>query len=527
MQKADTLIRTKLRLPFTRPGLVSRPQLEARLAVGLQCPLTLIIAPAGFGKTSLAASCIRGCGMPIAWLSLDKDDNQAGRFLTYLIASLQDADHRIGGEAAQLMAGMQPAPPESVLTSLINDLDAATGEVILVLDDYHCITNQDVHSALTFLLEHGPDTFHLVIVTRSDPPLPLARFRARGQTVELRAADLRFTEPEAARFLNDVMGLRLDAGSVSLLEERTEGWIAGLQLAALSMRDRKDVFGFIKGFSGTNRYILDYLLEEVLASQSPEIQRFLLCTSILERLAAPLCDALLANDERAVRGDDDGGPNSGSSSHQQSASVLEYLERENLFLVSLDDERIWFRYHHLFADLLKARLQQTQPDFVHTLHMQASGWLEQKGLIPEAIQHLFAAHENNRAADLIERYGPERWAESDLSVVQMADSLPPEMLIDRPKIGIYQAWLLINQGFIEKAFPLLNTMARQLACAGTNPEQNWIRTFIQLALAFLIPPASTPDLDPPPGEEVLDEIPASERVLRDAADILYGMTLAR
>ena len=239
--------------------------------------------------------------MPIAWLSLDKNDNQAERFLNYLVAALQGADHTIGSEAAQLLAASQPAPLEAVVTSLINDLDTASGEIVLVLDDYQFIKSQAVHEAVAFLLEHCPRTLHLVIASRSDPPLPLARLRARGQTVELRTADLRFTEPEAAQFLNDVMGLRLDAGSVAMLEERTEGWIAGLQMAALSMRDREDVRGFIEGFSGTNRYILDYLLEEVLAGQPPEIQRFLLDTSILERLTAPLCDAVLTNDEGGTR----------------------------------------------------------------------------------------------------------------------------------------------------------------------------------------------------------------------------------
>ncbi len=265
MQKSDPLIRTKLHLPFTRPGLVSAAAASGADNGRLRGPLTLITAPAGFGKTTLVASCIAGRGMPVAWLSLDKDDNQPGRFLDYLIAALQEADPTIGNEAAQLMAGIQQALPEAVLTSLINDLDIAGGEIVLVLDDYQFISSQAVHEEVAFLLEHCPNTFHLVIATRSDPPLPLARLRARGQTVELRAADLRFTETEAAQFLNDVMGLHLDAGSVAVLEERTEGWIAGLQMAALSMRDRKDVTGFIEGFSGTNRYILDYLLEEVLA----------------------------------------------------------------------------------------------------------------------------------------------------------------------------------------------------------------------------------------------------------------------
>jgi LuxR family transcriptional regulator, maltose regulon positive regulatory protein len=527
MNKNDRIIRTKLRLPFTRPGLVSRPRLQEQVAQGLCGPLTLITAPAGFGKTTLVASCITACGMPAAWLSLDENDNQAGRFLNYLVAALQEADNTIGSEAAQLVMASQQAPSEVVLTSLINDLDNAGREIILVLDDYHFISSQDVHSAVAFLLEHHPNTFHLVITTRSDPPLPLVRLRARGQMVELRAADLSFTEREAAQFLNDVMGLCLDAGPVSALEERTEGWIAGLQMAALSMRDRKDAFGFIEGFSGTNRYILDYLLEEVLTSQPPEIQRFLLYTSILERLTAPLCDTLLTNDERPEHGDDDGRPQLGFSSLKQSAFVLEYLEQKNIFLVSLDDERIWFRYHHLFADLLRARLHQAQPDLVPLLHKRASAWLEQKGFIPEAIQHLFAAHEDNRAADLIERYGPSCWVESDSSVVQMADRLPPEMLITRPKIGLYQAWFLIIQGHIGKALPLLNDLARQLAGADPNSGQQWMQMIIKLAFAFLGQRTGTSGFDPLPDYQTLDEIPSEELILRDAADILYGMTLGR
>src|SRR5512136_773122 len=261
MNKTDPLIRTKLHLPFTRLELVSRPRLQAQIAEGLRGPLTLITAAAGFGKTTLVASSVAGCGMPIAWLSLDKDDNQVERFLKYLVAALQEADNTIGSGAAQLLVAARQAPPEAVLTSLINDLDTAGKEVALVLDDYQFISSQAVHEEVAFLLEHCPKTFHLVIASRSDPPLPLARLRARGQTVELRAADLSFTEAEAARFLNDVMGLSLEAGA---LAARTEGWAAGLQMAALSMRGREDVGGFVEAFSGTNRHILDYLLEEVL-----------------------------------------------------------------------------------------------------------------------------------------------------------------------------------------------------------------------------------------------------------------------
>ena len=521
MQKTDPLIRTKLHLPFSRPKLVSRPRLREQIAQGLRGPLTLIVAPAGFGKTTLVASCITDCGMPVAWLSLDKDDNQVGRFLTYLVAALQTVNDCIGDETAQLILGIQQAPPEAVLTSLINDLDSASTEIVLVLDDYHLMSSPAVHEQVTFLLEHGPLIFHLVLVTRSDPPLPIARLRARGQIVELRAADLRFTEPETAQFLNEVMGLHLDAQSVAMLEKRTEGWIAGLQMAALSMRDREDVHGFIEGFSGTNRYILDYLLEEILAKQSLEVQHFLRCTSILERLTAPLCDAILTDDDR----DSD----SETPSLRQSASILEYLERENIFLVSLDDERIWFRYHHLFADLLKARLHQAQPDLVPDLHRRAAAWLEQNGFISEAIGHLFAAQETDRAADLIERHGPLRWAENDPSIVQMAEGLPSEVLIARPGIGLHWAWFLVIQGRIERTLQLLNALERNLADINSKSksEQQWMQTMIALVHAFLAPPQSALEVDLLPDEKAVDEVPAGELILRNAADILYGMALAR
>jgi len=514
----DPIIRTKLRLPLTRQELVPRPRLLAQIALGLRGPLTLITAPAGFGKTTLVASSITQCGWPVAWLSLDKNDNQAGRFLNYLIAALQIADVRLGDEAAQLMVNLQQASAEAVLTSLINDLDTANAEIVLVLDDYHLINSQAVHDAVVFLLEHCPKIFHLVIATRSDPPLPLSRLRARAQTVELRAADLRFTPTEAGQFLNEVMGLQLEPAAVAALEARTEGWIAGLQMAAISMRDRKDVSKFVESFSGTNRYILDYLLEEVLAHQPPPTQRFLFYTSILERLSAPLCDAILAIDaEQETAGD------SGASSTQQ----LDYLERENLFLVALDDDRTWFRYHHLFADLLKARLQLAQPNLVPQLHIKAANWFEQNGLIPEAIQHLLLANEIGRAADMIEQYGPARLAESDPAVLQMADGLPEEIIIERPKIGLYQAWFLILHSRIAKARPLLAELAQQLETLDPKSRPRWMTTFIDTALGFLAPPAGPSGGVLLPDIRLLDEIPEGEVILRNAADFLYGMALAR
>jgi LuxR family transcriptional regulator, maltose regulon positive regulatory protein len=447
MHKADPLLRTKLRMPFTRPKLVTRARLQEQVTQGLRSPLTLITAPAGFGKTTLAAACVTGCGLTVAWLSLDKDDNREGRFRHYLLASLQEADRTIGIEAEQLITESPQAPAEAVLTSLINDLDSAGKEIVLVLDDYQFISNPAVHEQVAFLLEHCPQTLHLVIATRSDPPLPLARLLARGQTVELRTADLRFTEPETTQFLNEVMGLDLDAGSVAVLAERTEGWIVGLQMAALSLHNRKDALGFIEGFSGTNRYILDYLLEEVLASQPPQIQHFLLYTSILDRLSAPLCDAVLASGEGSKsEGDDrlsqtvgDQRPELLFLSH--SASILEYLDRSNVFLVPLDDERIWYRYHHLFADLLRTQLHKSlSAQGVAQLHVRASEWHGQNGSVLEAIIHASIASDDERVERLIEQNYMEMVNRGELSWMRSwTDKLSKELVYRRPWLCIYEA----------------------------------------------------------------------------------------
>jgi LuxR family maltose regulon positive regulatory protein len=427
MPKADPLIRTKLRLPFTRSELVPRPRLQEQVASGLRGPLTLVIAPAGFGKTTLVASCVAGSGTPAAWLSLDKEDNQSGRFLAYLAAALQGANPAVGSEAAQLLEGMQQAPPEAVLTSLVNDLDAAPGEMALVLDDYQFISSPAVHAAVAFLLEHCPPTFHLLIATRSDPALPLARLRARGQTVELRAGDLSFTEAEAARFLNDVMGLHLDAQAVALLAARTEGWAAGLQMAALSMRDRDDVGGFIKGFSGTNRHILDYLLEEVLAREPEEVQNFLLQTSILTRLTGPLCEAV-----------------TGASGGQE---MLERLERRNLFVVPLDDERRWYRYHHLFADLLQARLHQSGPGLARQLFGRAAAWCDQDGERAEAVRYALASQDYAQAALLVEKYWAPVANNGEIETVwSWLDALPVEVVKRRASLSVAYCWVLWLRG---------------------------------------------------------------------------------
>jgi LuxR family maltose regulon positive regulatory protein len=465
--------------------------------------------------------------MPVAWLSLDSADNQGGRFLPYLVAALQSAEASVGGEASRLVSGVRPAPPESILASLINDLDGLKKGILLVLDDYQLVKNRVVHQQVTFLLDHLPSQAHLVIISRSDPPLPLALLRARGQVVELRAADLRFTGDEAASFLNEIMGLGLDSDAIALLEGRTEGWVSGLQMAALSLRDHPDPRGFIERFSGTNRHILDYLLEEVLANQPPEVQNFLLKTSLLDRLCAPLCDWLLQEDNTPGNISASQTIASFSPSIPNAVGMLNYLDHENLFLVSLDDDRTWYRYHHLFADLLRVRLQHIWPDLATCLHVQASVWFEQNRYIPEAVQHRVAARDYTAAAGLVECYGPARMAEGDPSVLQLTDALPQDFLLDRPVLALYQAWSLIIEGRIEKARPLLTGISCHLTGTGAGKELSWVQTFSQTALAFLSPPIEGPASVALPDFQCLDDIPPAEPVLRNAADILYGMALAR
>src|SRR6266536_3449068 len=357
------VLATKLYIPPPPPKVVVRPRLIERLNEGLSAGgtpgVTLISAPAGFGKTTLVSEWVARCGRPAAWLSLDIGDNDLVRFLIYLISALQKISPNLGAGILDILQTPQSAPIESILTALLNEIttisdnpstrgatlhraEPQSGQgFILILDDYHVIDAKPVDDALTFLVEHLPPQMHLVITTREDPALPIPRLRARRQLIELRAADLRFTPSEAAEFLNQVMGLNLSAEDVAVLETRTEGWIAGLQLAALSMQGHQDATSFITSFTGSHHFVLDYLLEEVLHQQSARVQTFLLRTSILDRMCGPLCDALL----RAP-----------AASGQ---AILEAIERANLFIVPLDNERRWYRYHQLFADLLRQRLHQS------------------------------------------------------------------------------------------------------------------------------------------------------------------------
>ncbi|HEY6406692.1 MAG TPA: AAA family ATPase [Ktedonobacteraceae bacterium] len=429
------ILATKLYLPPLRPNVVSRPRLLDRLNEGLHSKLTLISAPAGFGKTTLVSQWLAGGARPAAWLSLDEEENDPARFLTYLVAAVQTIAAPIGKGVLGVLQSPQLPPLDSIVTTLLNDITTIPDPFILVLDDYHLLDAQPVDQALTYLVEHLPPQMHLVIVTREDPALPLARLRARSQLTEVRATHLRFTPAEAAAFLTQVMGLSLSAEDIAALERRTEGWIAGLQLAALSLQGQPDATSFIRSFTGSHQYVVDYLLEEVLGQQPEHIQTFLLHTSILDRLCGSLCDAVLLD---------------ASASGQ---AILDSLERANLFIVPLDNERRWYRYHHLFAELLRQRLHQSltsrgdEGKSIAELHIRASQWYEDHDLELEAFHHAAAAHDVERAARLVEGKGmPQHFRGAVALVLHWLASLPKTILDARPSLWVRYASLLLRNG---------------------------------------------------------------------------------
>ena len=457
------VLATKLYIPSIRPKAVLRPRLIKRLASASSGKLTLVSAPPGFGKTTLVSKWIHGLwlasddlgldavggeqlGKRVAWLSLDEGDKEPARFLVYLVAALQTVLPTIGEGVLRVLQSPLLPQPESILTLLLNEIVTIPGRFVLVLDDYHLAETPWLNKALTFLLEHQPPQMHLVITTRRDPPLLLARLRVRGQLTEVRAADLRFTLAETAEFLNQVMGLDLSAEEVTTLEARTEGWIAGLQLAALSLQRQKDTTNFIQSFTGSHHFVLDYLVQEVWQQQPQPVQTFLLHTSILDRLCGPLCDAVLP--EPAAIGQE----------------TLEYLERANLFVVPLDDKRHWYRYHHLFADVLQTRLMKTYPNQVRTLHQWACEWYEENGLRPDAVGHALAAEDFERAAELIER----AWFDMQTGYFQhpiyleWVKALPDEMVRRRPLLSLSYAWELLGLGELVSAETLLQVVEQWL-----------------------------------------------------------------
>ena len=433
----DDLLQTKLHVPRLRPFLVPRPHLIKALNQGLAGKLTLISAPAGFGKTTLVSSWIdtlqtENATLPplstqIAWLSLDKNDHVPARFLSYIIAALQRVDPHIGVSARSMLQA-SPLPVPTLLTALLNDIAARPDPLVLVLDDYHVIDAQPIDEALAFLLDHLPPQLHLVITTREDPNLPLARLRVRGQLTTVRASDLRFDLAEAAVFLRQTMGLDLSEDNIAALEARTEGWVAGLQLASISLQGRQhDAADFIDAFTGSHRFVLDYLVEEVLHRQSESVQRFLLQTSILDRLCGPLCDAVcLSTDGQAT---------------------LEALDRANLFLIPLDNERRWYRYHHLFVEFLRQRLQQQYPNNIAEHEIRASEWYEDNGYEIEAFQHAVAANDVQRAERLVEGEGtPMHFRGAGAYVLNWLASLSKTELDASPSLWVIYASTLLFVG---------------------------------------------------------------------------------
>ncbi len=468
------LLATKLFAPPARANLVVRPRLFERLQAGLQHKLTLIAAPAGFGKTTLLSAwraTAAGSALLFGWVSLDRADNDPLRFWSYVITALDILAPGVGTTALALLQLPQPPPIEHILTSILNALSVAYAvppvrDIALVLDDYHVITAPAIHGALALLLDYLPPQLHLVILTRADPALPMARLRARGVVTELHASDLRFTPDEAAAFLNQTMGLSLTAADLAALEARTEGWIAGLQLAALAMRDHQDRSGFIRNFRGSNRYIVEYLAAEVFASQPAHLQTFLLHTAILDRMCGSLCDAVmgLTPDERPMTKDErhaEGRESVPTTDHSLSSFVLrpspdsysqlilDQLERANLFVVPLDDDRQWYRYHHLFAEVLRHRLTSgVSAETMAALHRRASVWYERQGLIAEAVQHAQLAADNERVTVLIEQHGIRIIVTGQVhTVLNWLSALPDGLVRARPLLCTIHALalLLTNQ----------------------------------------------------------------------------------
>ncbi|MEM9009324.1 MAG: helix-turn-helix transcriptional regulator, partial [Cyanobacteria bacterium P01_F01_bin.86] len=444
------LLATKFYRPKWSADLVSRPRLIDRIHP--QRKLTLVSAPAGFGKTTLLAEWAAGVSpeRSIAWVSLDPSDNDPAIFWTYLIAALHNIQPSLGERSLALLQSPQPPPIESVLMTLLNEISAVETDFVLILDDYHAIATQAIHRGIGFLLNHLPPQMHLIMASRADPPFSLARLRSCGELTELRVADLRFTPDEAAAFLHQVMGLAIAAVEVSALEKRTEGWIAGLQLAALSLQGRADIPDFVAAFSGDDRYIVDYLLEEVLQQQPESVRRFLLQTAILERLSGSLCDAVCGDSMGQIGGQE----------------TLETLERGNLFIIPLDNKRQWYRYHHLFADVLQAHALMERPEQIPSLHGRASEWYEQNGLFAEAIRHALAAQDFERAAGLIEQMWPTmRRRQRETTVLGWITSLPDAVIRNRPVLSVAYALVLLNDGQFDAVEAHLQDAERCLAAA--------------------------------------------------------------
>lgn len=503
--KEETLLATKLQIPAVSRDLVPRPRLIDRLNAGLGGKLTLVCAQAGSGKTTLLVDWLQTQEPGVGWLSLDAADNDPHRFLSYFMAAVRQGHENAGPSF--------PAPPgagepdgrtararlQSLLKQLINALSQESERTIVVLDDYHVIEAQVVHDALTFFLQHAPARVHLVIGTRSDPPLPLARLRGRGQLAEIRAADLRFGGEESGQWLNDIMGLGLAPEEVSTLEGRTRGWAAGLQLAALSLHGEKDKNAFVRNFAGTNRFILDYLGDEVIDAQSEERRAFLLATSVLDRLSGPLCDYLTGKDN--------------------GQAMLEALARDNLFVTALDEERHWYRYHPLFADLLQHRLAQREPQKPRDLHRRASAWHEAQGLTEEAINHALAAGDAGCAAGLIEgAVMPLLQLGRQFTLARWIEKIPEEVRLQRPQLCLLQAWVHLFTGDVELYEAPLQVAEALWQAEGRRDRLGQVLAFRANVARLQHNPREAIRL----AEQALDWLPEEARLQRSISNMVLG-----
>ena len=473
------LIKTKSLIPPLRDGFVSRPHLFEKLEQGAQRALTLISAPAGYGKTTLLSEWIttrekKGASLPltVCWLSLDPGDNDPIRFLSYLTATLDKVNPEATEGTRSLLQSSQSFNPQIPISVLINNLQEIPHSVSLILDDYQFINNQTIHNGITFLLEHIPPNVHLVIATRSDPPLPIARLRSRDQLVELRANDLRFSTSETTTFLKTIFNLSLTPDQISDLEKRTEGWIAGLQMAAISMQGRADISQFIDAFSGSHRFIMDYLTEEALNRQPQKTKEFLLYTSILERLSGPLCDYILAG-EFDNEANTSPSINDLSFTQGESQNLLNELERSNLFIIPTDEARVWYRYHHLFADILRTRLKQISPESIPVLHTRASEWFEKNGWIEESIEHSLIARNWDNASRLIDIH-IYRYLENGqmTTVMKWIEGFPKDIIYRYPKLCVKVAEVYAQSGLIDQIDPLLDRAEESISVVENHPSDS-------------------------------------------------------
>ncbi len=465
---SDSLLSTKLYIPPVRENAVARPILIKKLMAIMDRPgsFALITSPAGFGKTTLLIEFVAQFQHPTAWVSLDEGDDDPVRFWSYLIAACQMVHNGIGASAQTILQSPQPLPAETIPIILINDLVSVKREMVLVLDDFHVIRDKTIHEAIIFLLDHLPANLHILLSTRVDPSWPLARFRVRNQLIEIRAQDLRFTSEEAATFLNKMMGLNLTPEDVAALEKRTEGWVAGLQLAALSMQGHRDISSFVKSFTGSHVYVAEYLVEEVLQSQPENIQTFLIQTSILERLSAELCEAV--------------------TGRRNGQEILTALHRANLFITPLDDKAQWYRFHHLFADLLQVRLQYSHSaDEIADLHRAAAGWYEKHELIVQAVNHLLAAKDFKRAARLIGESAAQMVTRGELTtLMRWTEMLPEEVIWLQPSIVMAKIWALTLSGAVREVEPLLQQAEAQYEVSSQTPASRELAGFAAAIRAF-------------------------------------------